>query len=163
MKTVQQTIKMAIVVAAAILAPMLWSVQAFAGGVALTLVRGGSLVNVTDAAGLWQHEGGTIQKAGVSVGQYALHRRVTTSGTTAQNTAMVTATLFFSAFGAPPQNITLQGAHNFNSGRFVGSVGAASNRYNWVQDSDATIIPTATLGTSTLYIFWTGANQLTLP
>jgi len=166
MKTVRQTIKMLIVVAAFVV-PTLWSAQAFAGAVALTLVRTVSLVNVPDGAGLWQHEAGTIQKGLATVGQYALHRRVTnggaSGGTTTQNTAMVTVTLFFSNTGVPPQNVTLEGAHAFSSGRFAGSVSAASNRYSWVHDGDATIIPTATIGTSTLTISWTGANQLTLP
>jgi hypothetical protein len=57
----------------------------------------------------------------------------------------------------------LQGAHSFSSGRFTGSVSAASNRYSWIQDADAAIGSTGTVGTSTLTISWTGANQLTLP
>lgn len=153
---------MALIVVPALLASILWSAQAFAGGVSLTLVRA-TLVNVNDAAGLWQHEGGRILKGAVVVGDYAIHRRVTNGGTTAQNTAMVTGTLFFSGFGTPPQNVTLQGSHSFTNGRFAGSVAAASNRYSWVLGADAIIVPTATVGTSTLSIFWTASSQLTLP
>ena len=114
-----------------------------------------------DAAGRWQHEGGRIMKGAALVGHYSIHRRVTFGGTDAQNTAMTTVTLFFA--GTPPQNVTLQGAHAFSTGRFAGSVSASSNRYAWIHAADAVIAPTAVLGTSTLTLQWTGANQLTLP
>lgn len=45
--------------------------------------------------------------------------------TDAQNTAMLTLEVFFEP-QHPPQNIVLQGAHDFNSGHEVGSVSAAS-------------------------------------
>jgi hypothetical protein len=150
------------IAAAALVIVALSSTPAFAGSVALTLVRS-TLNNVDDAAGRWQHEGGTIMKGNVEVGQYAIHRRVTWGGTDEQNTAMTTVTLFFSGTGAPPQNVTLQGAHDYSSGRFAGSVSGASNRYNWVHDADALISPTGAAGTSSLYIIWTASNQLTLP
>ena len=151
-----------IVIAAALVMVAISRTPAFAGSVTLTLVRS-TLNNVDDQAGRWQHEGGKILKGGVEVGQYAIHRRVTYGGTDDQNTAMTTVTLFFSRTGAPPQNVTLHGAHDYSSGRFAGSVSAASNRYNWVQNADAIINPTTTIGTSALYILWTASNQLTLP
>jgi hypothetical protein len=133
-----------------------------AGAVALTLTRT-TLTNVNDAAGLWQHQAGNIMKGGVKVGQYLLHRRVTSGGSTAPlNTAATTITLFFAtAAGSAPQNVTLQGAHGFGPGNFRGSVSGASNRFNWIQGADATYTSS---GTSLLLsIGWTGASQLTLP
>ena len=72
-------------------------------------------------------------------------------------------TLFFTNASTPPHNVTVQGAHSFSSGRFIGSLSAASNRYTWIQNADASIGSTGTIGTSTLTIAWAGANQLTLP
>ena len=81
----------ALVVAAAMAA---YAPIANAGSAALVLNRT-TLTNVSDAAGLWQHEGGNVFKSGVKIGQYALQRRVTTGGTTAPlNTAATTITLF---------------------------------------------------------------------
>jgi hypothetical protein len=104
-----------------------------------------------------------ILKNNVVVGQYAITRRVTFGGTDVQNTAMTTVTLFFTNASTPPHNVTLQGAHSFSSGRFTGSVSAASNRYTWIHDADASISTTSTIGTNSLSISWAGANQLTLP
>jgi hypothetical protein len=150
----------ALVVASAI---ALWAPLANAGSVVLTLTRT-SLTNVSDAAGLWQHQGGDIMKGAVKVGQYALHRRVTSGGTTSPlNTAMTTITLFFStASGSAPQNVTIQGAHDFGPGNFRGSVSGASNRFTWIQGGDATY-SSATGGALNLVISWNGASQLTLP
>ncbi|HEX5014798.1 MAG TPA: hypothetical protein VFV72_11650 [Candidatus Limnocylindrales bacterium] len=88
-----------------------------------------TLTNVDDAAGRWQHEGGIARRGSTDVAHYATVRRVTTGGTDAQNTAMLTTTLFFIG-KKPPENITLQGAHDFNSGNQVGSVSAASGAYS---------------------------------
>jgi len=150
----------ALVIASAI---ALWAPLANAGSVALTLTRT-SLTNVVDAAGTWQHQGGNIMKGAVKVGQYALHRRVTTGGTnTPLNTAMTTITLFFAtAAGSAPQNVTLQGAHDFGPGNFRGSVSGASNRFAWIQGGDATYTSGAA-GVLNLAISWSGASQLTLP
>ena len=136
---------------------------AHAGAVALTLTRT-TLTNVADAAGLWQHQGGDILKGGLKVGQYALHRRVTTGGTGAPlNTAMTTITLFFATVGgSAPQNVTLQGAHDFGPGNFRGSVSGASNRFTFVQGGDASYASLAG-GNLSLVIAWNGASQLTLP
>ena len=148
--------------AVAVFGLLCWSTPAVAGTVSLSLVRS-TLQNVDDPAGRWQFEGGDITKAGIVVGQYAIHRRVTFGGTDAQNTAMTTVTLFFANRTSAPHNITLHGAHSFNDGRFAGSVSAASNRFSWITDADAVIAPTVTLGTHTLTITWVGANQLTVP
>lgn len=89
-----------------------------------------SLTNVNDAAGRWQHEGGLVYYRGVYVGDYAIHRRVTWGGTDNQNTAMLTMTIFFfKGNSEAPQNITMQGSHDFSSGEYVGSVSAASQEY----------------------------------
>lgn len=151
-----------VMVSVALLLVVSWTAQAMAGGVVLTLKRS-TLTNVDDAAGRWQHEGGTVLKGAAEVGQYAIHRRVTNGGTTVQNTAMETVTLFFSNTGLPPQNVTLQGAHHFSNGNFAGSVSAASSRFSWSKGADAMLTSTATVGTSTLTINWVGAPQLTLP
>jgi hypothetical protein len=86
-----------------------------------------SLNNVDDVAGRWQHEGGEVLLKGKSVGYYASYKRVTWGGTDKQNTAMLTLTIFLakSKTGAP-ENITLQGSHDFNTGNEIGSVSAAS-------------------------------------
>jgi hypothetical protein len=158
----KQTMKGFAVAVAAIVLTVTFNSAAYAGSVSLSLVRS-ELTNVDDPAGRWQHEAGNIIRNNVIVGQYAIHRRVTYGGTDAQNTAMTTVTLFFTNVSTPPHNVTLQGAHSFSSGRFTGSVSAASNRYAWIQDADAAINATATIGTSTLSISWAGASQLTLP
>ena len=139
------------------------ALPAHAGSTVLTLTRT-SLTNVDDAAGRWQHEGGKVFKGTTQVGQYATTRRVTFGGTNEPlNTAMQTTTLFFARTGgSAPQNVTLQGAHDFSSGSFRGSVSAASNRYSWIQGGDA-VSTSPAAGTQSLAIGWTGASQLTLP
>jgi hypothetical protein len=139
-----------------------WLGSAAAGSVSLQLVSV-TLRNVDDAAGRWQHEGGNILKGTTKVGQYALTRRVTTSGTTAPlNTAMTTITLFFAtAAGTAPENVTLQGSHDFTLGNFRGGVSAASNKYSWIKGADASY--SVSSGKRYLYIYWTGASLLTLP
>jgi len=106
----------------------------------VALVRGGSprpatvltlsisrstLRNVEDAAGRWQFEGGKVFEGNKQVAYYSSIKRVIMGGTDAQNTAMLTMTIFFLG-GSSPENITLQGSHNFSSGKQVGSVSAAS-------------------------------------
>jgi hypothetical protein len=105
--------------------------EARAQSLTLTLQRSGALINVDDAAGRWQHEGGEILCPGgqTQVGHYSIHRRVTFTGTAAQNVAMLTATLFFETATNPPQTITLQGAHDFDNGGYTGSVSAASGAF----------------------------------
>jgi hypothetical protein len=91
-----------------------------------------SLVNVNDAAGRWQFEGGQVFQNSTHVANYAVVRRVVFGGTDrdGQNTAMVTMEFFFLGKGvrpgAAPENITFQGSHSFSSGDEIGSVSAAS-------------------------------------
>jgi hypothetical protein len=87
------------------------------------------LNNVDDVAGRWQHEGGKVFEKDKQVAWYASTKRVTFGATDEQNTAMLTVTLFFLG-KKPPENITLQGAHDFNSGGEIGSVSAASGAYH---------------------------------
>jgi len=87
-----------------------------------------ALNNVDDAAGRWQFEGGEVLENGKQVANYASVKRVTYKGTdqNGQNTASVTTTLFFLGATNPPQNVTLEGSHDFSSGNETGSVSAAS-------------------------------------
>jgi hypothetical protein len=102
-----------------------------------------TLTNVNDAAGRWQFEGGQVYENGKHVGNYAVVRRVVFKGTDldGQNTAMVTMTIFFLAGdGTPathkgaPQNLTVQGSHDFSSGDEIGSVSAASPAFASYRD-----------------------------
>jgi hypothetical protein len=109
-----------------------------------------SFDNVDDVAGRWQHEGGRVLcNDGTHIANYALYRRVTFSGTSPQNTAMLTMTLFFIG-NSPPENITLQGSHDFNSGDYIGSVSAASSAFTEVRDAsflgEAGAVGTLTVG-----------------
>jgi len=88
------------------------------------------LNNVTDPAGIFQIEagqvfqGGTAARPGKHAANYSSVKR-TSCGTQQQNTVMLWVTLFFLG-KAPPENITLHGSHDFNSGGEIGSVSAAS-------------------------------------
>jgi photosystem II stability/assembly factor-like uncharacterized protein len=86
------------------------------------------LRNVDDPAGRWQYEGGRASLAGGRRANYASTKRIVFGATDQQNTAMLTAT-FFLLGEAPPENITLQGAHDFGSGGQIGSVSAASPEF----------------------------------
>lgn len=122
---------------------------AFAGTTTLTLTRG-SLTNVNDAAGSWQIEGGQLFNGGRQIGDYACTRRTVTvgaGGTSPQNTAMLTCTLFISG-GRPPENVTFQGAHDYSSGGYIGSVSAASGSYAFLRG--ATFSGNTGAGTVTL-------------
>lgn len=92
----------------------------------LTLERK-CLNNVEDAGGRWQIEGGQVFEEKRHVGNYSSVKRVS-CGTGEQNTAQLWMTLFFLK-EQPPQNITLHGAHDFNSGNEIGSVSAASAQF----------------------------------
>jgi hypothetical protein len=89
-----------------------------------------ALNNVDDVAGRWQFEGGSVAGEKKQVANYASFKRVTFQGTDqdGQNTASVTTTLFFLG-SKPPESITLEGAHDFNSGNETGSVSAASSSH----------------------------------
>jgi len=83
------------------------------------------LHDVKDAGLRWQIEGGKIFENGIHVADYSSVKRVS-CGTTSQNTAQLWVTLFYIG-KAPPENITLHGAHDFHSGGEIGSVSAASS------------------------------------
>ncbi len=89
----------------------------------LTLVRD-CLNNTEDVAGRWQIEGGKVFQGKQHVANYSSVKRVS-CGTHEQNTAMLWITLFFLK-GRPPENMTLHGSHDFNTGGEIGSVSAAS-------------------------------------
>ncbi len=91
-----------------------------------TLIRE-CLDNVEDNAGRWQIEGGKLMQRNRHVANYSTVKRIS-CGTHEQNTAMLWTTLFFLK-GAPPENMTLHGSHDFNSGGQVGSVSAASSAF----------------------------------
>ena len=95
----------------------------------LTLTRL-SLTNVDDLAGRWQFEGGSVSQHHAHVANYASTKRVTYKGTDqdGQNTDAVTTTIFFLG-KHPPETLTLEGAHDFNSGKQTGSVSAASGAH----------------------------------
>ena len=94
-----------------------------------TLVRE-CLNNVEDVAIRWQIEGGTVLQKDKKVGTYSSVKRVS-CGTVKFNTAQLWLTLFFEPKkqGVPPENMTLHGAHDFNSGGEIGSVSAASSSF----------------------------------
>jgi sugar lactone lactonase YvrE len=80
--------------------------------------------DVHDSAMSWQIEGGKVFEDGEHVADYSSVKRVSCA-TTAQHTAQVWMTLFFLG-EKPPENMTLLGAHDFDSGTDIGSVSAAS-------------------------------------
>lgn len=96
--------------------------------VTYTLVRE-CLNNVEDAGIRWQIEGGNVLQKDKPVGTYSSVKRVS-CGTAKFNTAQLWLTLFFPPKkpGAP-DNMTLHGAHDFNSGNETGSVSAASSTF----------------------------------
>jgi len=85
------------------------------------------LNNVEDAGIRWQIEAGKVMQKDKHVANYSSVKRVS-CGTQEQNTAMLWMTLFFLG-QKPPQNMTLHGAHDFNSGGEIGSVSAASSAF----------------------------------
>jgi hypothetical protein len=92
-------------------------------------LKRGSLESVDDKGGSWQFEGGKVMLKGEHVADYAATRRSVKKGTDGQNTAMLTVTIFFLG-KKPPENITLQGSHDYGSGEQTGSVSAASANYS---------------------------------
>ena len=86
------------------------------------------LNKVDDVAGRWEIEGGKVMQAQKHVANYSSVKRVS-CGTHEQKTAMLWITLFFLKEGKPPENMTLHGSHDFNTGGEIGSVSAASTDY----------------------------------
>jgi hypothetical protein len=85
------------------------------------------LDNAEDAGGRWQIEGGEVIRGDKHVANYSSVKRVS-CGTEEQNTAQLWMTIFFIG-RKPPENITLHGAHDFDSGGQIGSVSAASSAH----------------------------------
>jgi hypothetical protein len=86
------------------------------------------LNNIEDSGMRWQIEGGKVLENGKHVANYSSVKRVS-CGTTEQNTAQLWMTLFFLG-GKPPENMTLHGAHDFDSGDEIGSISAASAAFS---------------------------------
>ncbi len=82
------------------------------------------LENVEDKAGLWNYEGGNLLKEGKKVGAYITTSRVLNTNQDL-NISTFTSSLFFSG-KTPPENLTLQGVWECQSGTSCGSVSAAS-------------------------------------
>jgi len=94
---------------------------------ALTLTLERSVLNnVDDADGRWQYEGGRVFEEMRDVGWYAGTKRVIFGATDAENAAALMLEVFFQPTRRP-QNLVLQGAHDFGSGDEIGSVSAASS------------------------------------
>ncbi|MDT4956051.1 MAG: hypothetical protein QOH63_2900 [Acidobacteriota bacterium] len=91
-----------------------------------TLIRD-CLNNAEDAGERWQIEGGKVMEKNKHVANYSSVKRVS-CGTHEQNTAQLWLTLFFLK-DKPPENMTLHGSHDFNSGGEIGSVSAASSSF----------------------------------
>ena len=85
------------------------------------------LNNAEDVAGRWQIEGGKVFEKQKHIANYSSVKRIS-CGTQEQNTAQLWLTLFFLK-EKPPQNMTLHGSHDFNSGGEIGSVSAASTAF----------------------------------
>ena len=91
-----------------------------------TLVR--ECLNNAEDAGWPLADRGRPGPAGQAAGRQLLQHQRVSCGTRQQNTAQLWLTLFFLK-GAPPENMTLHGAHDFNSGGEIGSVSAASTAF----------------------------------
>jgi hypothetical protein len=91
------------------------------------------LNNAEDAGERWQIEGGQVLQGRDRrhIANYSSVKRVS-CGTHEQNTAQLWLTLFFlrGTKGTAPENMTLHGAHDFNSGGEIGSVSAASSSFS---------------------------------
>jgi WD40 repeat protein len=86
------------------------------------------LDNIGDPGTQSQIEGGKVWENGKYVANYSSVKQMS-CGTKEQNTAQLWVTLFFLGEN-PPQNITLHGAHDFDSGDEIGSVSAASSTFS---------------------------------
>ena len=157
-----KTLKTALLVACAC-AGALATTAASAGGFSILLVRS-TLSNDADpdSNGLWQYEGGIVQNATgtTTIGHYIATRRVTTSGTSSDNTAGETISLFFpnATAGNVPNSITLQGAYSYSTGQFAGSVSAVSSRYRSLNGYDAAGAITSAPATTKITIDFDGVN-----
>lgn len=132
---------------------------AFAGTATLELTRTG-LSNVTDSAGLYQYETGTVSTAnGVLAGYYNVTRRVISGGAaSALNAATETMNVILATTTPGPfNNLTLEGTHDFSSGAFAGSVSAAASPYKFAIGGNATAVSG---GVTTLVVSFKGAHSI---
>ena len=101
----------------------------YAGAPKMALnLQSASSVEMRDLAGATVYFGGQVFENGAQIGNFAAQQRITPAGTDDLNTAQLTMTLFFSG-QTPPDNITIEGASDFNSNFAMGSVSAASSRF----------------------------------
>ncbi|MFP5212945.1 MAG: hypothetical protein ACLGPL_06150 [Acidobacteriota bacterium] len=84
--------------------------------------------SVDDAAGYWLYLRGSVSFGGREIGHYLTIMRGFKALDLGLNSATTTTTVYFGST-APYQNITLQGTHDFGSGKDIGSVSAASAEY----------------------------------
>jgi hypothetical protein len=127
--------------------------SAFAGTSTLTLKRT-NLINVPDAAGIWQFESGTVNLPTGQVGKFSASRRFVTGA----SADMFTVTLFFK--GNPPQNVTLMGSWTTSPGGGIGGVSAASTPYQFLQHDGTFVMTPVGPGTYKLTINWTGGGSV---
>jgi len=91
-----------------------------------------TMKTINDAAGSWSHQGGRLYKGSTQVGHYVGFLRRTTGGTDEQKVAFAMGTAIFLG-SKPPQNMTIQGVCDLMTGKFLGSVSAASSAYkSWI-------------------------------
>jgi hypothetical protein len=76
----------------------------------------------------WQIEGGKVLENGKHVANYSSVEAGQLQHDGAKHCPAVNDTLFFG--GKPPENMTLHGAHDFDSGDEIGSVSAASSAFS---------------------------------
>jgi hypothetical protein len=109
-----------------------------------------ALNNTQDPAGVWQFEGGFVfDMSGTRVGSYSSTKRMTTSALEPPlNAGTLTLSILFLG-SSPPENVTVQGSHDFSSGNEVGSVSAASSsRAAYIGQPFTRLGDTVTLGSS---------------
>lgn len=141
-----------------IVATSIWSGEVLAGSVTLTLTSK-SRTSFTDPGGITQqNENGLIQTGGA----FFIVRRAATTFKFEFGTTKIS--LIFpnpTDPAAPPESITIDGAHNISNNGFKGSVSATSPAYSWVRGAVANL--TVSAGVETLVIRWTGSDQLVIP
>ena len=94
-----------------------------AATVTYSTVRTGPLTNVDDAEGRWQFSGGKVYLGRTHVGYFIRKKRVSFALSGLVNKGSVETTVMWK-WGR--HAMTLQGSHNFSSGKQVGGVSATS-------------------------------------
>ncbi len=105
----------------------------YADSATIDLTRTSTLTNVDDAEGRWQYDGGEVRFLKKLVGYYTRQKRVSFGVPASVNAASVSITVFLTGSSTPPQNVTLQGAHDFSSGNEIGGVSATSSDYSFLR------------------------------